>query len=187
MTTAKGHLPQGIVAIVVVAVLILASMSTLAIAALSGSFGGHNGAFGAVTCNAPSLPGAIVNVTESDMCNTMMGGGLMRASLNVDPTTAAAGKVSFLVRNDGNLVHELLVMPLPADGAGTRPTGSDGKINESASLGEASRSCAAGSGDGIAPGATSWVTLDLTPGRYELVCDQPWHYAAGMFDVLTIQ
>ena len=26
----------------------------------------------------------------------------------------------------------------------------------------------------------------LRPGRYELVCDQPWHYAAGMFDVLTV-
>jgi len=26
----------------------------------------------------------------------------------------------------------------------------------------------------------------LKPGRYELVCDEPWHYAAGMFDVLTV-
>ena len=24
------------------------------------------------------------------------------------------------------------------------------------------------------------------PGRYELVCDEPWHYAAGMFDMLTV-
>jgi uncharacterized cupredoxin-like copper-binding protein len=117
----------------------------------------------------------------------MMGTGLMRPSLLVDPTSVSAGKISFVVHNEGNLVHEMLVMPLPRDGAGTRPTGSDGKIDESASLGEASQSCAAGRGDGIAPGATGWVTLDLVPGRYELICDQPWHYAAGMFDVLTVQ
>jgi uncharacterized cupredoxin-like copper-binding protein len=41
-------------------------------------------------------------------------------------------------------------------------------------------------GDGLAPGSTGWVTLTLKPGRYELVCDEPWHYAAGMFDVFTV-
>ena len=187
MTAATGRLPKGVVALVVAAAVIMASISTVAIAALSGGLEDHNGAFGAVTCNAPSLPGATINVTEADMGSSMMGGGLMRPSLYANPTTTPAGKVSFVVRNEGNLVHEMLVMPLPADGAGTRATGSDGKINEAASLGEASRSCATGRGDGIAPGATSWVTLDLAPGRYELVCDQPWHYAAGMFDVLTVQ
>jgi uncharacterized cupredoxin-like copper-binding protein len=28
--------------------------------------------------------------------------------------------------------------------------------------------------------------MTLKPGRYELVCDEPWHYAAGMFTVLTV-
>jgi uncharacterized cupredoxin-like copper-binding protein len=172
---------------VVAAVVIMASVSTVAIATLSETLGGHNGAFRAVTCNAPSLPGTTINVTEADMGSSMMGGGLMRPSLYADPTTTPTSKVSFVVHNEGNLVHEMLVMPLPADGAGTRPTGSGGKINEAASLGEASRSCAAGRGNGIAPGTTSWVTLDLAPGRYELICDQPWHYAAGMFDVLAVQ
>ncbi len=53
-------------------------------------------------------------------------------------------------------------------------------------MGEASRSCGAGVGDGISPGSTGWTTVDLKPGRYELACDQPWHYAAGMFDVLRV-
>jgi uncharacterized cupredoxin-like copper-binding protein len=187
MSNATGRLPRGVLAPIVAIVLVLASSSTVVVAALTGGIGGHNGAFEAVACDAPSLPGAIVNVTESDMGSTMMGTGLMRPSLLVDPTSVSAGKISFVVHNEGNLVHEMLVMPLPRDGAGTRPTGSDGKIDESASLGEASQSCAAGRGDGIAPGATGWVTLDLVPGRYELICDQPWHYAAGMFDVLTVQ
>ena len=91
-----------------------------------------------------------------------------------------------MAANTGALVHELVVLPLPADGPGTTPTGSDGKIDESASRAESSRSCAAGSGDGIAPGSTAWTATTLTPGRYEVVCDMPWHYTAGMFDVLTV-
>ena len=88
--------------------------------------------------------------------------------------------------NTGALVHELVVLPILADGPGTRPTGADGKIDESQTLGESSRSCAVDRGDGIAPGSTGWTTLTLKPGQYELVCDQPWHYAAGMFNVLTV-
>ncbi len=29
--------------------------------------------------------------------------------------------------------------------------------------------------------------MTLKPGRYELLCDEPWHYAAGMFTVLTVR
>ncbi|MEV6160217.1 plastocyanin/azurin family copper-binding protein [Nonomuraea sp. NPDC052129] len=38
----------------------------------------------------------------------------------------------------------------------------------------------------MAPGSAGWVTLTLHPGRYELLCNFPGHYAAGMhaaFDV----
>lgn len=145
-----------------------------------------NGAYGAITCTAPTLPGATVDVQVTDAGDSMMGQTPMRATLLATPVSVPAGKISFVVANTGALVHELVILPLPPDGPGTRPTGSDGKIDESESLGEASRSCGAGTGDGIAPGSTSWTTLTLKPGRYELVCDQPWHYAAGMFDFLTV-
>jgi uncharacterized cupredoxin-like copper-binding protein len=145
-----------------------------------------NGAYGAVSCAAPSFPGTTVSVQVTDAGDSMMGQTPMRATLLATPNNVPAGRVSFVVANTGALVHELVVLPLPADGPGTRPTGADGKIDESQSLGEASHSCAPGSGNGIAPGSTGWTTLTLTPGRYELVCDQPWHYAAGMFDVLTV-
>ena len=71
----------------------------------------------------------------------MMGQTPMRATLMATPTSVPAGKISFVVANTGALVHELVILPLPADGPGTRPTGSGGKIDESQSLGEASRSC----------------------------------------------
>ena len=40
--------------------------------------------------------------------------------------------------------------------------------------------------EGIAAGSAGWVTLDLAPGRYELVCNLPGHYAAGMYTLLTV-
>jgi len=145
-----------------------------------------NGAYGAISCVAPTLPGTTIILQTADSGDMMMGQAPMLATLVASPSTVPAGRVSFAVSNTGVLVHELVILPLPADGPGTRPTGTDGKIDESHSLGEASRSCGSGTGDGIAPGSTAWTTVTLKPGHYELVCDQPWHYAAGMFDVLTV-
>lgn len=92
-----------------------------------------------------------------------------------------------LAVNTGVRPHELVVLPLPAgQGIGQRPVGADRKIDETGSLGEASRTCGAGSGDGIAAGATGWTTLTLGPGRYELVCNLPGHYTSGMYTELDV-
>jgi uncharacterized cupredoxin-like copper-binding protein len=108
--------------------------------------------------------------------------------LSADRASVPQGQVSFAGTNLGNLPHELLVLPLPqGQTPGTRTTGPDGRIDEAGLLGEASASCADGEGQGILPGAASWVTLDLQPGRYELVCNYPGHYAAGMYAELTVQ
>lgn len=39
---------------------------------------------------------------------------------------------------------------------------------------------------GIDPGAIGWVTVDLPRGAYELVCNLPGHYAAGMYTELRV-
>jgi uncharacterized cupredoxin-like copper-binding protein len=111
-----------------------------------------------------------------------------RMMLVAAPRVVPAGQVTFVAVNHGSRTHELVVLPLPSDTAvGRRAVGSDDAIDESASLGEASRSCAAGEGDGIEPGSTGWVTLRLTPGRYELVCNRPGHYARGMYAELVVR
>lgn len=96
--------------------------------------------------------------------------------LTPSPSSISAGQVTFVVTNYGALNHEFLVVPIPSDGFGTRAVGSDGKINESQSLGEASTSRGAGPGHGISTGSRSWVTLTLRPGNYEVLCDVPWQY-----------
>lgn len=158
-------------------------------------------------CTVPSLPGHVVDVTLTDMGSGMMSRspgpssspvphGMMssgpgpqdtRMRLSVTPATVPAGTVSLRVSNKGALAHEVLVLPLPSGQTiGKREVGSDQRVDESDSLGEASRDCAAGKGEGIAPGSKGWITLTLRPGHYELVCNFPDHYDRGMYGELDV-
>jgi uncharacterized cupredoxin-like copper-binding protein len=154
--------------------------------------GNGNGMFAPLTCDAPAdLPGQRVTVTLADMGMSQMMGGTApmgaRMSLTAQPSTVSSGQVSFVVDNRGWRTHELVVLPLaPGASAGERVPGSDGTVDETGSLGEASSSCAAGEGEGIATGAVGWVTLTLAPGHYELICNLTNHYADGMRQELVV-
>ncbi len=197
------------------AAVVLGSGSTLALHAMaSGSTGIVPAANpdGGASCTVPSLPGSVTQIALSDMGGTMgrsvgsgfggmgvagrtsgMGGVAARGgmggamSISVSPGTVHAGTVSLEVANRGSIVHELVVLPLSGQArVGQRTVGSDDRVSETGSKGEASTSCGAGAGDGIAAGAVGWVTLDLAPGRYELVCNIAGHYAAGMYAELDV-
>jgi uncharacterized cupredoxin-like copper-binding protein len=149
--------------------------------------------YAGLTCSPPaSLPGATVRVVLADMgLARMMGGDApmgARMMLHATPTSVPAGSVTLVAQNMGWRTHELVLLPLPTgSSAGERVPGSDGKIGESGSLGEASASCAAGQGEGITSGTAGWVTLTLAPGRYELVCNLTNHYANGMSAELDVR
>ena len=162
----------------------------------------------APSCEPPVLPGSVVDVTVTDMgammgpgmmggpmMGGMMGGGMMghdghgmgMMQIVVSPRSVPAGEVSLRAFNRGGLVHEVVVMPLgPGQGAGRRPIGADGKIDEAGSLGEAANTCGSGDGDGLAPGTWSWTTLNLSRGRYELLCNIAGHYGSGMYTELDV-
>ncbi len=145
------------------------------------------------TCSAPAtLPGSTVRVVLADMGMTSMMGGdaPMGARMTLVPSvdTVPAGIVSLVAANLGWRTHELVVLPLQGSAAdGQLVPGVDGKVDEAASLGEASGSCAAGSGQGITAGSAGWTTLTLAPGRYELVCNLKNHYANGMHHELDVR
>jgi uncharacterized cupredoxin-like copper-binding protein len=97
----------------------------------------------------------------------------------LDRSSVSAGTVEFSVTNAGKVTHEVVVLKtdlpegqIPADAA------EPGKVSEDASVGE--------TGD-MAPGAVKNVTLDLAPGKYVLICNQPGHYAAGMHVAFTVK
>ena len=139
-------------------------------------------------CAVPAaLAGDVVTVHLADMSGGMMMSGRGGMMMRVAPSVVGAGRVTLVAYNMGTRTHELVVLPLAAgQQAGERTVGADGKVDESGSLGEASTTCGAGAGEGIAAGSASWVTLTLTPGRYELVCNLKNHYASGMYAELVV-
>jgi uncharacterized cupredoxin-like copper-binding protein len=162
-----------------------------------GMMGGGSGPgsyrFSKLTCAAPpDLPGRTVIVRLADMGMTQMMGGTAppgaHMMLRAAPATVPAGQVSLVAENVGWRTHELVILPLAAgEQAGQRVPGPDGTVTETASLGEASSSCGAGAGSGIRVGTVSWTTLTLAPGRYELICNLPNHYADGMYQEILVR
>lgn len=183
---------RGQIILGIAAVILLTSLSLVAVGVVGSVVNpGGTGFLNRARCAAPELPGPVISVSLTNMGGPMMGprngmmGGAMR--MTADRSTVPHGTVSFLATNGGSINHELVILPLPGDQIpGTRPFGGDARIDEAGSLGEASNTCAEGTGQGILPGASGWVTVTLPPGRYELVCNLPGHYAAGMYTQLTV-
>jgi uncharacterized cupredoxin-like copper-binding protein len=186
-------------ALVAAVTAVVASAAVAVGAGGGGSIPGGIGFLPGSSSAAPSLRGSIVDVSLTDMGGSMMSprngimsqgggnisGGSMRLSAN--QATAPHGTVSFLATNGGSINHEMVILPLPASQTvGARPTGTDAKIDEAGSLGEASNTNGKGAGQGVAPSASSWITVTLAPGQYELVCNLPNHYSAGMYAQLTV-
>ena len=126
-----------------------------------------------------------LDVTVSDM--GMMMSRARRMAISASVSTLASGKVNILVTNFGMRTHEIVILPLSnGQSAGQRLVGPDGKVDETGSVGEVSNNCNSGVGEGILPGSRGWATLNLAPGRYELICNLPGHYAAGMYYELKV-
>jgi uncharacterized cupredoxin-like copper-binding protein len=118
---------------------------------------------------------------------------------NVD--TVQAGNVTFAVSNTDVLIHEMLVVPLPASALATAggkgAAGASGQLlieqlldrmaydqatlrldeDHLGSLGEVSE---------LEGGHTGEATLNLQPGNYLLLCNLPLHFQSGMWHQLTV-
>ena len=191
MTPASLHSRLALVAGLVVTTLV--GCGSVTDTAGQGMMGGSSSYhYSALTCSAPAtLPGHRVSVRLSDMgmMRMMAGSAPLGAHMNLstDRLSVPAGRVTFEVSNVGWRTHELVILPLAnAAGAGERIPNASGEIDETGSLGEASNSCAGGTGDGIEAGTVGWVTLTLAPGRYELLCNLPNHYVDGMHQELVV-
>lgn len=188
---------RALVAVSAGAALLLALLGTVAVAMVTGGAGSTapwSGGWARLdsACPAPSGPGQMVTFVARDMGR--MGGGMMRgpmaAPMMLMPvgTSVPAGTVTVVLVNAGRRPHELLVLPLgTGQVAGQRPVGADDRVSEAGLLGEAEATCPTGTRtDDVVPGGTGQVTLDLAPGRYEVVCNLPGHYRSGMYATLTV-
>lgn len=114
--------------------------------------------------------GTKINVTAKEMV------------LQLSSATAPAGWVEFVVKNEGQKPHEFVVLKneytakkLPLKGGNlaedVKGLKNVGEINESK----------------LTSGATQTLQLNLTPGRYLLVCNLPGHFQAGMKTEFTVK
>ena len=105
-----------------------------------------------------------------------IGASLKEFSIIPTSAQAAAGRVTFRVRNGGTATHEFVVLRTNTP-AGKLPI-TNGRADETGNVGE--------TGD-LAPGASKAITLSLKAGHYALICNLPGHYRAGQYSDLTVR
>jgi plastocyanin len=103
---------------------------------------------GAEPAGSPAPSGQTVPVTESEF------------KITVPAEKLASGKLTFDVRNDGKIQHDLVV-----SGSGVKGTAKTPLINA---------------------GQSAKLTVTLAAGTYTLYCSVPGHRAAGMVAKLTV-
>jgi len=104
---------------------------------------------------------------------------LKNNTIQLDASHIKAGSVTFEVSNapDTGLKHELVV--LKTDLADDKLPVKNGQVPERQfkKMGEV---------EDMAPGKSKHMTLNLTPGHYVLICNQPGHYSMGMHSSLVV-
>jgi uncharacterized cupredoxin-like copper-binding protein len=85
--------------------------------------------------------------------------------------TVRAGKVTFLAKNVGQYLHELMIERAPV---------------KMSAPGQPIEDAAQGMVNDMKPGQSGHMTLTLKPGKYVLFCNVTGHYAAGQHIPFTV-
>ena len=120
----------------------------------------------------------VVDITLQDPSGDSSLSGMV---IKTDTPMVKAGRVTLQAVNKSNeVVHEVLVVPAPSGGKELPyDTKKDTVIEKRVhSLGEISD---------LRPGAHGKLTLNLKPGTYLLLCNQPGHFKAGMSTSLVVE
>jgi uncharacterized cupredoxin-like copper-binding protein len=123
-----------------------------------------------LACGATGGVATVVNVKLQDPTNA----ALSSMHIAADRDSVPAGKVTFRAVNESkDQVHELLVVRTDSPQAQLPYDENKQEVVEKRvrHLGEI--------GD-LKPGHSGALTLNLKPGSYLLICNQPGHYRAGM-------
>ena len=118
----------------------------------------------AAVSTAVAASSKTVKVTESEF------------KVSPSPKSVSAGKVTFSVKNSGDVEHELVIIKTPT--AASKLKVSNGRVSDKGSVGEI---------EDIASGKTKSKSFNLKKGHYVLLCNIPGHYAQGMRADLTVK
>ena len=98
-------------------------------------------------------------------------------TMTVTPTSAPAGKVKFVVTNNGTILHEIVVLKTNVAYDKLPVNAKTHKVSEAKTVGEVGN---------VPKGKTKSKTLTLKKGNYVLVCNIAKHYAMGMRAAFTV-
>jgi uncharacterized cupredoxin-like copper-binding protein len=130
------------------------------------------------TLGLSALPAAADTTIKVDMWDKPDGS----QGMDLSASTVKAGKVTFEVTNvsKNDEEHEFLIAKtdlapdqIPTTQAGARIQ--ESKLPDLQELGD------------LEPGESGTLTVDLTPGKYLLFCNEEGHFAAGMYAYLTVE
>lgn len=97
----------------------------------------------------------------------------------LDKTSVPAGLVTFVVKNNGAVVHELVVLQTDAaEDKVASDADEAGKMDETGNVGE--------SGD-MNAGESKTFSVTLPAGHYVLICNEIGHFMAGMHLTFTVK
>jgi uncharacterized cupredoxin-like copper-binding protein len=124
-----------------------------------------------------ATPPQAVSVKLQDSGESAMAG--MRVVLDLEKVKA--GRVTLVADNQSkNLVHEVVIVAVTTPAKALPYDEKKQQVIESRirKLGEIAN---------LKPGASGKLTLNLRPGNYLLICNQPGHYKAGMSAPLIVE
>ena len=154
--------------------LLITAIALLALPVASGCGGDDdNGDGGQAAAPAPTKT---QTTSQSPAASRALTVRMTEFAFDPKDAVAKAGTVTITAPNDGQVVHELVVLKTNADPANLPKKGDE--VDESTSVGEIAD---------VQPGSTKKATFDLAPGKYAMVCALPGHYAGGMYGSLTVK
>lgn len=129
---------------------------------------------------AAVLSAGLLTVTASP-AETATAGGVVSVTLTEwklvpGQVVVRPGRVSFLVRNNGTMAHEFLVLRSTRHHHSLKVKG--GKAVETGRLGKIPM---------IPTGATKRITLTVPRGKYVLLCNMLGHYQAGQYAAMRVR
>ncbi|MDM9379481.1 cupredoxin domain-containing protein [Chlorogloeopsis sp. ULAP01] len=102
-------------------------------------------------------------------------------AFQLSKSNVPAGDVEFVVTNEGRLAHEmeLIKTDLPID---KLPLTNGDRLD----IDKAGKKIAEIEADELKSDTTKTLKVNLTPGKYLIVCNIPGHFQAGMRTILTV-
>jgi uncharacterized cupredoxin-like copper-binding protein len=117
-------------------------------------------------CTAGAAKGGTVNATLTEM------------KIVLDRNSIPAGPITFVVKNNGTMEHELVVIQTDLAEDKLAPDLEEpGKMDETGNVGETGE---------VKPGESKTFSITIPAGHYVIMCNEVGHYPAGMHLAFTV-